>query len=67
MGSCVGKAASCARPAFADRIERGAGKHLVAEAAKFLAAVDRADKEAISQQVINTRKACSACHQLFRN
>jgi Cytochrome C' len=48
-------------------IESGARKHLVAEAGKLLAAVDRGDKEAISQQVVNTRKACSACHQLFRD
>ena len=48
-------------------IERGARKHLVVEAGKFLATVDRGDKEAISQQVINIRKACSVCHQLFRD
>jgi cytochrome c556 len=44
-----------------------AQKHLVIEAGKLLAAVNDGDKEAISQQVANTRKACSACHEQFRN
>jgi len=38
-----------------------AQKHLVIETSKLLAAVNDGDKEAIGQQVVNTRKACSAC------
>ena len=44
-----------------------AQKHLVIEADKLLVAVDQGDKEAIGQQVVNTRKACSSCHQQFRD
>jgi cytochrome c556 len=44
-----------------------AQKHLVIETSKLLAAVKDGDKEAIGQQLATTRKACSACHEQFRD
>ena len=44
-----------------------AQKHLVIETSKLLAAVKDGNKEAIGQQVVNTRKACSACRAQFRD
>jgi cytochrome c556 len=43
-----------------------AQKHLVIETSKLLAAVNDGNKEAIGQQLETTRKACSACHEQFR-
>jgi cytochrome c556 len=43
-----------------------AQKHLVIETSKLLAVVNDGNKEAIGQQLANTRKACSACHEQFR-
>jgi cytochrome c556 len=44
-----------------------AQKHLVIETSKLLAAVNGGNKEAIGQQLATTRKACSACHEQFRD
>jgi len=44
-----------------------AQKHLVIETGKLLAAVKDGNKDAIGQQVANTRRACSACHEQFRD
>ena len=44
-----------------------AQKHLVIETSKLLAAVNGGNKEAIGQQLETTRKACSACHEHFRD
>jgi cytochrome c556 len=44
-----------------------AQKHLVIETSKLLAAVNDGNKEAIGQQLETTRKACSACHEQFRD
>ena len=44
-----------------------AQKHLVIETSKLLAAVKHGNKEATGQQVVNTRKACSACRAQFRD
>ena len=44
-----------------------AQKHLVIETSKLLAAVNDGNKEAIGQQLETTRKACSACHDQFRD
>jgi cytochrome c556 len=41
-------------------------KHLVIETSKLLATVKDGNKESIDQQLANTRKACSACHDQFR-
>jgi cytochrome c556 len=46
---------------------KGDGEHLVIETSKLLAAVKDGNKEAIGQQVVNTRKACSACRAQFRD
>ena len=43
-----------------------AQKHLVIETSKLLATVKDGNKESIGQQLANTRKACSACHDQFR-
>ena len=44
-----------------------AQKHLVIETSKLLAAVNGGNKEVIGQQLETTRKACSACHEQFRD
>jgi cytochrome c556 len=43
-----------------------AQKHLVIETSKLLATVKDGNTESIGQQLTNTRKACSACHDQFR-
>ena len=44
-----------------------AHKHLVIESSKLLATVKDGNKGLIGQQLANTRKACSACHDQFRD
>jgi cytochrome c556 len=44
-----------------------AQKHLVIETSKLLATVKDGNKELIGQQLANTRKACSVCHDQFRD
>jgi cytochrome c556 len=60
---------SGAMPATWDDVDRflEAQKHLVIETGKLLSAVKDGNKDAIGQQVENTRKACSACHEQFRD
>ena len=60
---------SGAVPATWDDVDRflDAQKHLVIETGKLLAAINGGNKDAIGQQVANTRKACSACHEQFRD
>jgi cytochrome c556 len=60
---------SGAAPATWDDVDRflDAQKHLVIETSKLLAAVNGGNKEAIGQQLETTRKACSACHEQFRD
>jgi cytochrome c556 len=56
-------------PTTWDDVDRflDAQKHLVIETGKLLAAVNGGNKEAIGQQLETTRKACSACHEQFRD
>ncbi len=56
-------------PTTWDDVDRflDAQKHLVIETSKLLAAVNGGNKEAIGQQLETTRKACSACHEQFRD
>jgi cytochrome c556 len=58
-----------APPTSWDDVDRflEAQKHLVIETSKLLVTVNDGNKEAIGQQVANTRKACAACHEQFRN
>jgi cytochrome c556 len=58
-----------ASPTTWDDVDRflDAQKHLVIETSKLLAAVNDGNKEAVGQQLANTRKACSACHEQFRD
>ena len=60
---------SGAAPASWDDVDRflDAQKHLVIETSKLLAAVNDGNKEAIGRQLETTRKACSACHEQFRD
>ena len=60
---------SGAAPTSWDDVDRflDAQKHLVIETSKLLAAVNDGNKEAIGRQVEMTRKACSACHDQFRD
>ncbi|MBL6617272.1 MAG: cytochrome c [Reyranella sp.] len=60
---------SGAAPTTWDDVDRflDAQKHLVVETAKLLAATKDGNREAIAQQVANTRKACTACHEQFRD
>ncbi len=60
---------SGAAPTSWDDVDRflDAQKHLVIETSKLLAAVNDGNKEAIGRQVETTRKACSACHDQFRD
>jgi cytochrome c556 len=60
---------SGAAPTSWDDVDRflDAQKHLVIETGKLLAAVKDGNKDAIGQQVANTRRACSACHEQFRD
>jgi len=60
---------SGAAPATWDDVDRflDAQKHLVIETSKLLAVVNEGNKEAIGRQVEMTRKACSACHDQFRD
>ena len=60
---------SGAAPATWGDVDRflDAQKHLVIETSKLLAAVKDGNKDAIGQQIANTRKACSACHEQFRD
>ena len=44
-----------------------AHKHLVIETSKLLATVKDGNKELIGRQPVNTRKACAACHDQFRD
>jgi|HubBroStandDraft_4_1064222.scaffolds.fasta_scaffold321209_1 cytochrome c556 len=59
---------SGAAPTIWDDVDRflDARKHLVIETSKLLAVVNGGNKEAIGQQLETTRKACSACHEQFR-
>jgi cytochrome c556 len=56
-------------PTTWDDVDRflDAQKHLVVETSKLLAAVNAGNQEAIGQQLETTRKACSACHEQFRD
>jgi cytochrome c556 len=60
---------SGAAPTSWDDVDRflDAQKHLVIETSKLLAVVNEGNKEAIGRQVETTRKACSACHEQFRD
>ena len=60
---------SGAAPTSWDDVDRflDAQKHLVIETSKLLAAVKEGNKEAIGLQLETTRKACSACHEQFRD
>jgi cytochrome c556 len=60
---------SGAAPTSWDDVDRflDAQKHLVIETSKLLAVVKDGNKEAIGRQVEMTRKACSACHEQFRD
>ena len=60
---------SGAAPTSWDDVDRflDAQKHLVIETGKLLAAAKDGNKDAIGQQVANTRRACSACHEQFRD
>ena len=44
-----------------------AQKHLVIETSKLLAAVNDGKKATIGQLLETTRKACTACHEQFRD
>lgn len=59
---------SGATPTTWDDVDRflDGQKHLVIETSKLLATVKDGNKESIGQQLANTRKACSACHDQFR-
>jgi len=59
---------SGAAPTSWDDVDRflDAQKHLVIETSKLLAAVNAGNQDAIGQQLATTRKACSACHEQFR-
>jgi cytochrome c556 len=58
-----------AAPTSWDDVDRflDAQKRLVIETSKLLAAVNDGNKEAIGRQLEMTRKACSACHEQFRD
>jgi cytochrome c556 len=60
---------SGAAPTSWDDVDRflDAQKHLVIETSKLLAAVNGGNREVIGQQLETTRKACSACHEQFRD
>ena len=60
---------SGATPTTWDDVDRflDGQKHLVIETSKLLAAVKDGNKDAIGQQIANTRRACSACHEQFRD
>jgi len=60
---------SGAAPTTWDDVDRflDAQKHLVIETSKLLAVVNDGNKEAIGRQLETTRKACSACHEQFRD
>jgi cytochrome c556 len=62
-------AKSDATPTTWDDVDRflDAQKHLVIETSKLLAAVRDGNMETIGRQMENTRKACSACHEQFRD
>jgi cytochrome c556 len=60
---------SVAPPTTWDDVDRflDAHKRLVIETSKLLTTVKDGNKELIGQQLANTRKACSACHDQFRD
>jgi cytochrome c556 len=60
---------SGAAPTTWDDVDRflDAQKHLVIETSKLLAVVNDGNKEAIGRQLETARKACSACHEQFRD
>jgi cytochrome c556 len=60
---------SGAAPTTWDDVDRflDAQKHLVIETSKLLGAVNEGNKGTIGQQLERTRKACSACHEQFRD